>query len=205
MPGRRETEEVRREAILRACFTVAAREGLGGVTARAVATEADVSSGLVFFYFASVDNLLVELLDWLLPRTIISSQFIGPPPTHAEPGERLMSVIRQDVERLPRQRARLELFFDYWVLGLRDPNIRRKIRRAADRYRASFRPLGEALIEAHPHRYADVSAEGLADVVASFVEGCALQVVMHPAQFDIERSMATLAALVRQPQHAAIH
>lgn len=202
MPGRRETQEVRREAILRACFTVAAREGLAGVTARAVATEAGVSSGLVFFYFASVDNLLVELLDWLLPRTIISSQLIEPPPADAEPGAALLSVIRQDVERLPRQRQRLELFFDYWVLGLRDPNIRGKIRRAADRYRASFRPLGAALVRAHPHRYADVTADGLAEVVASFVEGCALQVVMHPSQFSVERSMDTLASLVRQPQHA---
>ena len=49
MPGRKEPEEERRDAILRAAYVVATRERLGGVTARAVAAEAGVSSGLVFF------------------------------------------------------------------------------------------------------------------------------------------------------------
>src|SRR5687767_11445787 len=74
MPGRKEPEDKRRDAILRAAYTVAARERLGGVTARAVAAEAGVSSGLVFFYFESIDNLLVALLDWLLERTIPRAQ-----------------------------------------------------------------------------------------------------------------------------------
>jgi hypothetical protein len=109
----------------------------------------------------------------------------------------MMAAIRRDVEWLPRQRERVELFFDYWVLGTRHPAIRRKIRRALDRYRASFLVLAAAVVEGDTERYAAITAEGLAAVAASFVEGCALQVVMDPTQFDVERSMATLTALVR--------
>ncbi|NUQ19798.1 MAG: TetR family transcriptional regulator, partial [Gemmatimonadaceae bacterium] len=47
--------ERRREDILRAAFAVAARDRLDGVSARAVAAEAGVSAGLVFFYFESFD------------------------------------------------------------------------------------------------------------------------------------------------------
>jgi AcrR family transcriptional regulator len=196
---RRAPEEQRREEILRAAFVVAARERLTGVTARAVATEAGVSPGLVFFYFESIDNLLVVLLDWLLAHTVVAGEVAHLAERVADPAARMMRVIRFDVEQLPRQRRRVELFFDYWVLGTRHPTIRRTIRKALNRYRDSFRPLADAVVRAHPERYAGITAEGLAAVAASFVEGCALQIVMDPDQFDAERSMVTLAALVRHP------
>ena len=202
MGGRKQPVEQRREDILRAAFAVAARDRLTGVTARAVAAEAGVSSGLVFFYFKSVDALLVELLDWLLERTLVAGEVAFLVAGDAEPAARMMAVIRRDIERLPRQRARVELFFDYWVLGTRHPGIRERIRRALDRYRDAFRPLAEAVVRSDPERYAGISAEGLATVASSFVEGCALQVVMDPGRFDVERSMATLAALVRAPAAA---
>ena len=199
MGGRKQPVEQRREDILRAAFAVAARDRLTGVTARAVAAEAGVSSGLVFFYFKSVDALLVELLDWLLERTLVAGEVAFLVAGDAEPAARMMAVIRRDIERLPRQRARVELFFDYWVLGTRHPGIRDRIRKALDRYRDAFRPLAEAVVRGDPERYAAIDADGLATVASSFVEGCALQVVMDPGRFDVERSMATLAALVRAP------
>ena len=199
MGGRKQPEEQRREDILRAAFAVAARDRLTGVTARAVAAEAGVSSGLVFFYFRSVDALLVELLDWLLERTLVAGEVAFLVATEDDAASRMMAVIRRDIERLPRQRARVELFFDYWVLGTRHPGIRDRIRGALDRYRDAFRPLAEAVVRSDPDRYAGITAEGLATVASSFVEGCALQVVMDPGRFDVERSMATLAALVRAP------
>jgi AcrR family transcriptional regulator len=199
MGGRKQPEEQRREDILRAAFAVAARDRLTGVTARAVAAEAGVSSGLVFFYFKSVDALLVELLDWLLERTLVAGEVAFLVATEDDAAARMMAVIRRDIERLPRQRARVELFFDYWVLGTRHPGIRDRIRGALDRYRDAFRPLAEAVVRSDPDRYAGITAEGLATVASSFVEGCALQVVMDPGRFDVERSMATLAALVRAP------
>jgi TetR/AcrR family transcriptional regulator, transcriptional repressor of bet genes len=206
MGGRKAPEQERRDAILRAAFVVAARERLIGVTARAVAAEARVSPGLVFFYFESIDNLLVELLDWLLARTIVAGEIADRVTAETDAGRapaRMMAVIRRDVERLPRQRQRVELFFDYWVLGTRHPAIQKKIRRALERYRDSFRPLAAAVVEGDPDRYRTVTAEGLAAVAASFVEGCALQIVMDPTQFDVERSMATLSALVYQPATAS--
>ena len=202
MGGRKAPEERRREEIIRAAFAVAAEGGLASVTARAVAAEARVSPGLVFFYYATIDQLLLALLDWLLARTVVAGEVPAVAAATADPAGRMMAVVRRDIERLPRQRARVELFFEYWVLGTRDPAIRRKIRRALDRYRASFLPVAAALVAAEPERYAGATAEGLASVAASFVEGCALQVVMDPTQFDVERSMTTLSALVRQPAMA---
>ncbi|NUQ19693.1 MAG: TetR family transcriptional regulator C-terminal domain-containing protein, partial [Gemmatimonadaceae bacterium] len=168
-----------------------------------VAAEAGVSAGLVFFYFESIDQLLVALLDWLLAQTFAATDFANRLADVSDPAARIMLAIRRDVAWLPKQRERVELFFDYWVRGTKHPAIRRAIRHALDRYRDSFTPLAQGLVSSDPERYAGMSAEGLAAVAASFVEGCALQIVMDPAQFDVERSMATLASLVRAPAAVA--
>lgn len=198
MPGRKVPEEQRRLEILKAAYRVAARERLTGLTAQAVAAEAGVSKGLVFFHFGNRDALLVSLLTWLLDITLVA-------PEMAEllegqtPAERMLSAIRRDVEWLPRQRDRVELFFDFWVMGTRHPEVQRAIRAALDRYRDAFRPLAEAVVEAEPERFGRVGAEGLAGVAAGFIEGCALQVVMDPDRFDVESYMRTIGALVAEP------
>lgn len=198
MPGRKAPEEQRREEILKAAYRVAARERLAGLTGRAVAAEAGVSSGLVFFYFGDRDGLLVALLEWLLEVTVVGPEL----PALIEgrtPGERMLSAIRRDVERLPRQRERVELFFDYWVMGTRHGEVQRMIRAALERYRVVFRPLAAAVIEAEPERYAGVDADGLAAVAAGFIEGCALQIAMDLEHFDVEAYMRTLQTLVADP------
>ncbi|HEX3157600.1 MAG TPA: TetR family transcriptional regulator C-terminal domain-containing protein [Gemmatimonadaceae bacterium] len=199
MPGRKAPEEQRRHDILRAAFAVAARSGLAGVTARSVATEARISSGLVFFYFKTIDALLIALLDWLLERTIVAGEVRGLAVTIADPAERMLAIVRRDIERLPRQRARVELFFDYWVLGTRNPAVRQTIRGALDRYRDSLLVIAQQVVESAPQRFAGVTPLGLAGVVAGFIEGCALQAVMDPSRFDVEQYMATLGALVAHP------
>lgn len=203
MPGRKAPEEQRREEILRAAYRVAARERLAGLTGRAVAAEAGVSSGLVFFHFGDRDGLLVALLEWLLEVTVVGPEL----PALLEgrtPGERMLSAIRRDAERLPRQRDRVELFFDFWVMGTRHSDVQRAIRAALDRYRDAFRPLAQAMVDAEPERYEGVDADGLAAVAAGFIEGCALQVVMDPEGFDVDAYMRTVQTLVTDPRAARL-
>lgn len=208
MAGRKIPEEQRREAMLRAAFAVAAREGLAGVTARAVAREAGVSSGLVFFHFQSIDGLLAALLDWILAHTFVAAELPARERPGATPGQRMLAAVRRDLDALPRARRRVELFFDYWVRGTRDPAVRDTIRRALERYRLAFLPLAAAVVAEAPARYGPGGAEGLATLAAALVEGCALRVVLDPAGFDAGRAMATLAALVggdgegATPRHA---
>lgn len=198
MSRNRAPEDQRRDEILAAAYRVAARERLTGLTVRGVAAEAGVSSGLVLFYFASKDALLVALLDWLLARTIVAhvDEGVHRLPT---PQERLLAVVRHDIERLPEKRARVELFFDFWVMGTRHRGIQRTIRSALDRYRDAFLPLAQDMVDAEPERYAAVGARGLATNVSAFVEGCALRAVLDPGNFDVELFMETCEAFVAPP------
>ncbi len=61
--GAKQSEQQRRESILAAAAEVAGRSGLEAVNARAVASTAGLSHGLVYFYFDTKEGLLRGLLD----------------------------------------------------------------------------------------------------------------------------------------------
>ncbi len=196
MTGRKSPEPSRRDDLLRAAYRVAARDRLGGLTVREVAAEAGVSAGLLLYHFESKDGLLVDLLDWMLAHTIVAGELHRHPPADVPPERWLFSLVERDLRHLLAQRERIELFYDYWVLGTRHPVVRRLIRRALHRYRESFRPAAAAVIAAAPERYARLTPDDFAGVCAAFIEGCATQTILDPDRFDAVRAMATLDALL---------
>lgn len=196
MPGEKMPEPERREAILAGAYRVAARERLGGLSMRAVAEEAEVSKGLVFYHFSDRETLLLALLDWMLdqgPRLQVPA-VEGWPDMH--PARRLMALVGHQVAVLEERRERAELFLDFWVMGTGVPEIQDRIRAAFDRYREEFQPYTREVVEALPERFRNGDAEGLAAVVVSFIEGCALQMIADPSRFDVGRYMGAVHGLV---------
>src|SRR5690349_11782833 len=110
---------------MKAAFHVAARLRLAGLTSREVAAEAGVSNGLIFFHFGNREELLLALLDWLLAKTVLGAIPVGKA-VDTHPAERMLTVVRGAIERLPKQRSHLELFFEYWFMAARDKDVRRK-------------------------------------------------------------------------------
>jgi TetR/AcrR family transcriptional regulator, transcriptional repressor of bet genes len=194
MPGKKAPEQERRAELLQAAYRVATRERLAGLTTRAVAQEANVSSGLIFFHFGTREGLILALLDRVLATTVLAPQ-----PRKGDgstPAEQLISAVGRDVQRLPSQREGVALLVDYWVMGTRDPVVRSRIRTALEEYRVAYIPLAEAAISSKPSRYRDVTPEGLAAVATGYVEGCAMQLVIDPDRFDVDACLAALRALV---------
>jgi TetR/AcrR family transcriptional repressor of bet genes len=195
MPGQRAAEGVRRAQIIEAAYEVASRKGLQGVTVRQVAGKARVSSGLVLFHFKSKDQLIVGLLDWLLATTTVLH--VGPEIQRiGSPLDRFFALLRQEMDRLASEPRRIRLFFEFWVLGGRNAEIARKMRAELARYREAFRPMVQEVLVAEPARFANVTADGLAAVAVSFIKGCAVQSMIEPDHFDIERYLAAVEALV---------
>lgn len=195
MGGRKAPEAQRREQLLLAAYVVAVRDGLDAVTARAAAAEAGVSSGLVFFHFGSKEGLLLGLLDALLAGALDAevTPEIAALPTASE---RLLALLRIELEGLPPQRPAVELFFAYWVGLGRNPAFRDRIGGALERYRRVFEPV---CAELAAELGADVRAPVLATVVVSFLQGCAVQAVREPERFDVEGLLASIGALLRLP------
>lgn len=197
MPGTKAPEPERREQILKAAYSVAAREGLDGTTILQVAAAAELSPGLVMFHFKSKRLLLLALLDWLLATTTVLH--VGADiAALSSPLDRLIVLLRQEMHRLSREPLRIRLMFDFWSAGIRDEAVSAKLRAEFDRYREAFRPLAAAVLRAEPERFAGVTPDGLAAVSVSFIKGCAVQAMIDPERFDFAQYLAAAEGLLVQ-------
>ncbi len=197
MPGKRLPETDRREAILEAAFRVAVRDQLGGLSMRAVAEEAGVSKGLVFFHFDDKEHLLLALLDWVLER---GPRVEVPPEVEADvsadPVDRLLDLLEHQIAGLPARRDRVSLFLDFWVMGTGGgPDFRSRIRHGFDRYREQFVDWTKPVVDRYPEQFGGDTSKGLAAVLVSFIQGCALQLISDPERFDVDLYMRAVRGL----------
>jgi TetR/AcrR family transcriptional regulator, transcriptional repressor of bet genes len=195
---RRIPEEARREQILAAAFEVARRAGIGRLTVRAVAAEADVSHALVLFHFGRKTRLVHELLDWVLESTSVLriSEDIARFP-HAR--DRFHALLEQEVTRQSHQPEYTRLFLEYWALGAHHEEIRTRIAAELERYREAFRAIMEDLLMADPLLLPGATADGLAAVAVSWIQGCAVQALVAPGQFDTDDYLAALRGMIARP------
>jgi TetR/AcrR family transcriptional repressor of bet genes len=195
MPGQKASEKARRDQIIKAAYEIASRRGLDGLTVRLVAAKAHLSSGLVLFHFRSKDQLVVALLDWLLATTTVLH--IGPDiELIPAPLERLLALLRQEMDRLSQEPRRIRLFFEFWAAGARHKEIAAMMRVELARYRKAFRSMAREVLAAESERFRQVTADGLAAVAVSFIKGCAVQSMIDPEGFDIREYLAAAEGLL---------
>jgi AcrR family transcriptional regulator len=187
----------RRSEIIEAASRVAMEQGLGRVTLRNVATKAKLSPGLVAFYFTSMEQLQLALLEWLLDML-----FVVPMPEAAaaltDANDRLLAVVEREIHEGQRVRQRVGLFLEFWVRGIHQVDIQERIVAALARYQAAIHAL---VAEANPlSPYAD-DHQALADqtlFLVSLIHGCAVQTVLDPDHFHGEGVLRSLKALYKR-------
>jgi len=204
MRAKRVREEVRREQILQASFAVACREGIGGLTVRAVAAEAGISHALVLFHFGRKDRLVHELLEWVLAGTAVLhvSDDIARFPRARD---RLHALLEQEMSRLSHQPEHTRLFLEYWALGARHDGIRVRISAELERYRGAFRTIMEEILAADPVLFPGATADGLAAVAVSWIHGCAVQAMVAPRDFDTDAFLAAVRGMIGRSGSGGAH
>src|SRR5688500_1473746 len=147
MVGIKVSEEKRREAIFRAAYDVAARQGLEALTLRAVAARADVSHGTVLFHFKRKHELVTGLLE----RVLYATAVLRVPDAIEQitrPSERMHALLRSEMDRLSTDPRHFRLFLEYWTIGVRNAGIRQRIRAALEAYRAAFKDIAGEVVNA---------------------------------------------------------
>lgn len=198
MPGKKASEELRREQIVQAAFRVASCEGLEQLTIRLVAAEAGLSTGLVFFHFKSKEALLLALLDWLLDSLFETWQVSE----NIAPAERLLALLQFDLQDLSKDeqgRDRLKLFLSYWPLAAHDAVIDEHIKNALERSRQTLLPVIQAVIDSEPERFRQVTPEGLVSVALAITQGSAMQSLLSNQHVDAEQILSAVRALLLPP------
>jgi TetR/AcrR family transcriptional repressor of bet genes len=197
MPGQKASEEARRMQILRAAYEVASRKGLDALTVRLVAHRAKLSTGLVLFHFKTKNQLIIALLDHVLETTTVL-QVTEDITSSPVPLDRLLALLRREMNRLASEPRLIRLFFDFWAKGFSHALIRTKMQAELDRYRGAFRPIAHEVLRADPERFSGVTPEGFSALAVSFIIGCAVQSMIDPENFDIEEYLAATNGLLGQ-------
>ncbi len=130
----RRNVDVRREEILTATIAEIEKRGMSALRVADIAAGLGVSSGLVFYHFATKDALLVEALEYAVVRD-------------AERLERALAKAGDPVDRLRRvltsygptgEAHGWTLWIEAWSTALREPSIRASLRKLDERWREAL-------------------------------------------------------------------
>lgn len=180
-PSGARTESDRRRQIFEASLEVARDGSLEDLTIRRVADRAGISHGLVHHYFETKKSFLREFLEWLLDT------MEHPIPTTGGEASAVdfVSAVEEAMERAFDTPDRINLFFQFWVMGLREPDIRSRLQEELARYRNSFVHFAERAV-AGAECDGRIDPRGLAGLAVAVIQGCAVQAAVNPSGFDVD-------------------
>jgi len=118
--GRRMRGDQRRNELLQATLAVIERDGVAGVSHRAVAAAADVSVASITYHFATLDALLVAALAWAAEDLAAELHGWGSE-LGARPADELARLIEHGVVR---RRGRTLALYELYLYAARRPELR---------------------------------------------------------------------------------
>ncbi len=176
----------RNQEILDAAARVITERGLAETRISDVAEQAGVSPGLILYYFDSKDRLLSEALTYANDQFFLRmSREIRRIPSAKEQLRRLVDL---SVPGYLPEFGKLDewaLWMEVWVRALRDPQMAKDREILDQRWRQSIADIvraGQAAGEFGPG-----DADELALLLASLMDGLAIQVIMNDSQVSPER------------------
>jgi TetR/AcrR family transcriptional regulator len=155
------------DALLEAAERVLLDSGYAGVTTRRLAEEAGVNHGLVHYYFGSMENLLVRVLERFTERLIERQRalYASDIPFIEKWREAMRYLVGEDVEY---ERIWLEL----QALAWNNEELRERVARVNDQWRAV---LTEAFEEPRERYGIEMPLEALISLVMTFNVGVMLE------------------------------
>src|SRR5690349_8877735 len=128
--GRRRRGQDRRRTLVDAALTVIGRHGLAAVTQRSVAAQAGVPPSAVYYYFATLDDLVAAALVEVNDRFIAELAAID---AGRDDLPRALAVVTVGAARRDREELMAEL--ELWTLAAREERLRGEL----DRWDAGVR------------------------------------------------------------------
>ena len=154
------------QALLDAAERLLVEVGAAGLTTRQVAKAAEVNHGLVHYYFGSVEQLLVRVLERFTERLIERQrQMYAEEAPFLEKWRTAMAYLEEDV---PYQK----LWFELQALAWNRPELHEPLARVHAEWRAV---LSEAFAPVHAQLELELPLEALVTLVYTFNEGIMLE------------------------------
>ena len=189
MSPRPPIDHLRKPQLLEAAAGVIAERGIASTRIADVAERAGTSPPAVLYWFSTKDELLAEAL------TIEEERF------YRALTERMTALAR------PRDRLRLileasaeeydwTLWIELWTRALRDRSTRTARRRLDDRWRGQIADVVREGQEAG--EFGDADPDAVAVVLASLIDGLAVQVTLGDRSVSKERMLAHVVEIAER-------
>lgn len=176
------------EALIRATIRVIARQGLRGMTLRAVAAEAQLSHGLIRFHFGSRDALIEATMDYAARHSLAGATAASTDADDlTEIGSHLRDVAEDSEETLAFQ---LEM--------IAEARRRPELLPLAQRMIADYEQAVNAQLRAH--RFDDPD---LVILVAAAMDGLVQRQAVTGDGDATERAMESLRSILRHIEHSS--
>jgi AcrR family transcriptional regulator len=155
------------DAFLDAAERLLVEVGYAGITTRGLAREANANHGLVHYYFGSMENLLVRVLERFTQRLVERQRAM-----YADPNMSFLDKWRQAMRYLDADREYQKVWYELQALAWNRPELRERVAHVDDEWRAVLR---EALAEPRERYGIEVPLEALVALVITFNEGIMLE------------------------------
>ncbi|HEV2061658.1 MAG TPA: helix-turn-helix domain-containing protein [Solirubrobacteraceae bacterium] len=154
------------DAFLDAAERLLVEVGYAGITTRRVAQQASANHGLVHYYFGSMENLLVRVLERFTARMVERQREL-----YASDAP-FADKWRQAMRYLDEDRAYQKVWFELQALAWNRPDLRERVARVNDEWRAV---LTEALAPVRDRYGIDMPLDALVALVMTFNLGIMLE------------------------------
>jgi AcrR family transcriptional regulator len=190
---RSNTQGNTREKIVDAAYRVLAEQGYEAATVKEIARAAGVAPGLLHYYFASKDDLLVEVLSEASSRYGMDMRQAASLSRPAPRGQQMETALAEPLARLTRQPEWYRLRYELFALGLRNPAILPGVDALLAKGREG---IGNVIQAIGGDAISDEETRALAAILLASFDGLALQKLANP-DFELEAAYRLLARITR--------
>ena len=177
----------RRQAIVDAATAALGREGFHSTSIKDIAAEAGVAPGLVHYYFASKEELLVAVLDGLCRE--ISRRWRSAIEGLTDPIDKVDAALSASADWVRAHPEFYRIVFDLHAVGFTNEAVRRGLDELWQRQIGDIREEVEAIYRDMGVAYA-LPPRRAAELIAAAVDGLALHWLAHGT--DLEEGHRTL-------------
>jgi AcrR family transcriptional regulator len=181
---RAEQQALTRDRLLDSAAALFATQGFNGTSVALIAKHAGVTTGAIYSNFSGKNDLFAAVVERHMGRQI--EEYRSLYSAGGSAADRMQSGADRWMALVTEQPDYFALFVEVWRVALREPDIRRRLRRA---YRKLIGELAELIAEGSPEvqpDFDDETAERFALIVCSLADGLALHKILDPQRVPDE-------------------
>jgi AcrR family transcriptional regulator len=174
--SRKQSQERTRERIVEAAAKVFARRGYHRATVDEIASEAGFTIGALYSNFAGKEDLFLAIADGQVEQRVAEVGAMADAAEGDAPGEEAAERLREFLERDPDWPL---LFYEFWSLSVRNPELQGELAKRRDAIRDALAETLERVAKRHGFELR-FPAPVLATAIAASLNGLAFERAADP-------------------------